>query len=117
MHTELMFAGDPHMGIIVSHQRPIGDLMRRLLRLARTLTAEEMIDRLEYLNNWPSTYRANQAIRFAWKAGLCEIARRARFCPTIMVVFSASKTYSIRRFRRFFFCPAGGGTAVAFSTR
>lgn len=55
MHTERMFAGDPHMGIIVSHQRPIGDLMRRLLRLARTLTAEEMIDRLEYLNNWPST--------------------------------------------------------------
>jgi hypothetical protein len=54
MHTQWAVAGDPHMGIIVSHQRPIGDLMRRLVRLARTLTAEEMVDRLEYLSNWPS---------------------------------------------------------------
>ncbi len=54
MHAQWLIAGTCHSGIIASHQRPIGDLMRRLLRLARTLTAEEMIDRLEYLNNWRS---------------------------------------------------------------
>lgn len=54
MHAEWAVAGKSHTGIILSHQRPLGDLIRRLLRLARTLTAEEMVDRLEYLNNWPS---------------------------------------------------------------
>lgn len=55
MHEQWLAAGRHHAGVIVSNQRPIGDLMRRVVRLARTLTAEEMIDRLEYLNNWPST--------------------------------------------------------------
>lgn len=54
LHKEWMVAGKRHSGIIVSDQRPIGDLMRRVNRLARTLTAEEMIDRLEYLSDWPS---------------------------------------------------------------
>ncbi|MGH7139859.1 MAG: DUF5615 family PIN-like protein [Pirellulales bacterium] len=54
LHQEWLAAGKHHSGIIASYQRPIGDLMRRVLRLARTLTAEEMIDRLEYLSDWPS---------------------------------------------------------------
>lgn len=51
LHYDWLVTGKHHAGIIVSHQRPIGDLARRLLRLSRTLTAEEMVDRLEYLNN------------------------------------------------------------------
>jgi hypothetical protein len=54
LHKDWLVAGKRHAGIIVSDQRPIGDLMHRVLRLARTLTAEEMVDRLEYLSDWPS---------------------------------------------------------------
>jgi hypothetical protein len=54
LHREWLTEGKHHTGIIVSDQRPIGDLSRRVLRLARTLTAEEMVDRLEYLSDWPS---------------------------------------------------------------
>jgi len=35
-----------------SRQRSIGEVMRRLLHLARTLAADDMLDRLEYLSNW-----------------------------------------------------------------
>jgi hypothetical protein len=42
-----------HWGVIVSQQRPIGELSRRLLNLARNRTAEELRDRLEFLSNWP----------------------------------------------------------------
>lgn len=54
LHEQWLAAGRHHQGVIVSNQRPIGDLLRRVLRLALTLTGDEMIDRLEYLNNWPS---------------------------------------------------------------
>lgn len=54
LHREWLTAGKHHAGIIVSERRPRGDLLRRVLRLARTLTAEEMVDRLEYLSDWPS---------------------------------------------------------------
>ena len=54
LHWEWLTAGQHHAGIIVSDQRPLGDLLHRVLRLARTLTAEEMVDRLEYLSDWPS---------------------------------------------------------------
>lgn len=57
LHKQWLVAGRRHPGIIASDQRPIGDLARRVLRLARTLTAEEMIDRLEYLSDWPSAWR------------------------------------------------------------
>ena len=42
-----------HCGVIVSQQRPLGDLLRRLIHLGRTLQADDMQDRLEYLGNWP----------------------------------------------------------------
>jgi hypothetical protein len=54
LHRDWLLAGTHHAGVIVSDQRPLGDLVRRVLRLARTLTAEEMVDRLEYLSDWPS---------------------------------------------------------------
>lgn len=54
LHREWLTAGKHHAGIIVSDQRPLGDLLRRVLRLARTLTADEIAYRLEYLSDWPS---------------------------------------------------------------
>jgi hypothetical protein len=53
LHHERMTQGDHHCGIIVSQQRPVGDLIKRLIRLGQTLTADEMKDRLEYISNWP----------------------------------------------------------------
>lgn len=41
-----------HAGIIVSFQRPIGDMLRRLLHLANVLDADTMLDRLEFLSDW-----------------------------------------------------------------
>jgi hypothetical protein len=52
LHTMRMAEGRHHAGIIVSSQRPIGDVIRRLLRLARDLDAESMRDRLEFLGDW-----------------------------------------------------------------
>lgn len=44
--------GRHHAGIVVSCQRPIGDLLRRLLHLAATMDADSMRDRLEFLGDW-----------------------------------------------------------------
>jgi hypothetical protein len=52
LHYQWMTISRHHAGVIVSRQRPIGDVMRRLLHLARTLDADDMQDRLEYLSNW-----------------------------------------------------------------
>jgi uncharacterized protein with PIN domain len=41
-----------HHGIIVSNQLELGELLRRVLNLLRLHTAEEMIDRLEWLQNF-----------------------------------------------------------------
>ena len=51
-HTQWLHRGLHHAGIIVSLQRPIGELVRRLLHLASTLEAEDMRDRLEFLSDW-----------------------------------------------------------------
>jgi len=40
------------VGIVVSSQRPIGDVVRRLLHLSGELDAESMRDRLEFLGDW-----------------------------------------------------------------
>jgi predicted nuclease of predicted toxin-antitoxin system len=52
IHYEFMERGLSHKGIIVAKQVSIGEVIRRLLRLAAELTAEDMEDRLEYLSNW-----------------------------------------------------------------
>jgi hypothetical protein len=52
LHTLYMQAGRHHTGIIVADQLPVGPLLRRLLRLLNTHTAEDMRDWLEYLSNW-----------------------------------------------------------------
>jgi hypothetical protein len=53
LHHDWMQQGLHHAGLVVSQQRPIGETLRRLIRLAQTLSAEERQDRLEYLGNWP----------------------------------------------------------------
>ena len=52
LHAERTKQGRHHPGIIVSSQRPIGDIMRRLLHLAGTLDADAMRDRLVFLGDW-----------------------------------------------------------------
>jgi predicted nuclease of predicted toxin-antitoxin system len=41
-----------HAGIIVSDQLPLRELLRRTLRLMTALSAEEMINRFEWLSNY-----------------------------------------------------------------
>lgn len=52
LHSVRMAEGQHHAGIIVSSQRPIADVIRRLLHLVRSLDAEAMRDRLEFLSDW-----------------------------------------------------------------
>jgi hypothetical protein len=54
IHSEWLTANRPHAGIIVVSQKKfsIGEQMRRLLRIINTLTAEEMINSLEFLGSW-----------------------------------------------------------------
>ena len=52
LHNAWMTSSRHHAGIIVSSQRPIGDLLRRILSLTSSLTTDEMQDRLEFLSNW-----------------------------------------------------------------
>src|SRR5688500_9954337 len=52
LHADRLSQGLHHAGIVVSAQRPIGDLLRRLLHLLGTLDAEAMHDRLEFLGDW-----------------------------------------------------------------
>lgn len=51
-HFEWLRRGRHHAGLVVSQQRSIGDVLRRLLHLANTLDAEAMRDRLEFLSDW-----------------------------------------------------------------
>jgi hypothetical protein len=50
--TNWIQAGKSHAGIVVSAQRPIGDMLRRLLNLATRLDGDAMRDRLEFLSDW-----------------------------------------------------------------
>lgn len=52
LHDEWLSHSRHHAGIIVSSQRPIGDMLRRIFALSSSLGTEEMRDRLEFLSNW-----------------------------------------------------------------
>lgn len=52
LHAEWMQHVQHHSGLVVSSQRPIGDLLRRLVHLARACDADGMRDRLEFLSDW-----------------------------------------------------------------
>jgi MYXO-CTERM domain-containing protein len=50
LHSAWLQQGRHHAGIVVSNQRPLGDLLRRLRYLAAALDADAMQDRLEFLS-------------------------------------------------------------------
>jgi len=52
LHRQYMERGWEHYAIIVSPQYPIGETLRRVVRLMETLSAEDMMNRLEYLSQW-----------------------------------------------------------------
>ena len=52
LHAAWMQQGRHHAGIVVSSQRPVGEVVRRLLHLAHALDAETLRDRLEFLGDW-----------------------------------------------------------------
>ncbi|MGA2619925.1 MAG: DUF5615 family PIN-like protein [Thermoguttaceae bacterium] len=52
LHSNWAGQGRHHAGIVVSNQRPIGDVVRRLLHLAAARDAESMRDRLDFLGDW-----------------------------------------------------------------
>lgn len=52
LHKQYAERGWEHHGIIVSPQYPIGETLRRVLALTATLSARDMLNRLEYLSSW-----------------------------------------------------------------
>lgn len=52
LHKDFLDTGQPHFGIIVSDQLPIGTLLKRSMKLWFSLEAEEMKSRLEFLSSW-----------------------------------------------------------------
>ena len=54
LHGEFLAGGRSHRGIILSQQQQfsIGEQMRRLLNLIAALTADEMVNRVEFLGEW-----------------------------------------------------------------
>lgn len=52
LHAQWLREGRSHAGIIVSSQRPLGDTIRRLIRLAGSLDREALCDRIEFLGDW-----------------------------------------------------------------
>ncbi len=58
LHSEYLANARTHAGIILVPQQRygVGEVLRRLLRLAATLSAEDMIGRAEFLSAWePAT--------------------------------------------------------------
>jgi predicted nuclease of predicted toxin-antitoxin system len=54
LHSEFLSNGKSHAGIILCQQQQfsVGEQMRRLLRLMAALSADDMIDRVEFLGAW-----------------------------------------------------------------
>jgi hypothetical protein len=54
LHARYMRGGQHHAGIIVAYQGQfgIGESIRRLTRLATTLSAADMVDRVVFLSDW-----------------------------------------------------------------
>jgi hypothetical protein len=52
LHTAWIRQGRHHAGIVVSSQRLVGDVVRRLLRLSRAKDAPALCDQLEFLGDW-----------------------------------------------------------------
>lgn len=56
LHTDFLAQEKSHAGIVLAQQQrySVGEQMRRLLRLIATLSAEDMMNRVEFLSIWNS---------------------------------------------------------------
>ncbi|MEO0888004.1 MAG: hypothetical protein AAFY54_19045, partial [Cyanobacteria bacterium J06648_10] len=54
LHTMLLEQGLSHTGIVLALQQRygVGEMMRGVLKLINTRSAEEMKDRVEFLSSW-----------------------------------------------------------------
>ncbi|MFW6104964.1 MAG: DUF5615 family PIN-like protein [Chloroflexota bacterium] len=52
LHSRFIKQGRGHQGIVVSKQLPIGEALKGILNLVDALSAEDMVNRLEFLSNW-----------------------------------------------------------------
>ncbi len=54
LHTAYIAAGQTHAGLILSQQQryPVGEQMRRLVRLVQMKSAESLRERVEFLSAW-----------------------------------------------------------------
>lgn len=54
LHTHLLEQNDSHAGIVLAPQQRygIGELLRGVLHLINTCSAEEMVGKLEFLSDW-----------------------------------------------------------------
>ena len=52
LHVEYIMASRKHYGIVVSPQLSFSNTLHRVIRLLSNLTAEDMVNQLEYLSNW-----------------------------------------------------------------
>ncbi len=57
LHHQWIAEGRPHAGVVVFPQQvfSVGEIVRRLAKFVHTLSAEEMQNRLEWLNSWGIT--------------------------------------------------------------
>ena len=52
LHIQYLQEGKVHWGIILSTEQPIGTLLRRLLRLVNTISADELKNQIRWLNDF-----------------------------------------------------------------
>jgi hypothetical protein len=54
LHQTLLRNGEHHCGILIIEQQrfSVGEIMRRITRLASTLNPDQMRDRIEFLSHW-----------------------------------------------------------------
>jgi hypothetical protein len=54
LHTEFLTKGESHAGIILVQQQrySVGQIMRGILRLIASKSAEEMHEKVEFLSGW-----------------------------------------------------------------
>lgn len=52
LHADCLRHGRDHTGIVVSSQRPIGDVLRRLINLTQSVDQAARRNRIEFLSDW-----------------------------------------------------------------
>jgi hypothetical protein len=54
LHTQFLSEGKSHAGILLANQQQfvVGEVVRRIIKLAAALSAEDMHNRVEFLSAW-----------------------------------------------------------------